>query len=91
MREDKENRKPNEKGEKEAMRLLSKLEVSKSQRRYNNLERHLPGSVFLYKGKRYVMQGQRTNGNYLIPVGHADWNLPRKQCTFVGFQSLAYI
>ena len=80
-----------EKGEKEAMRLLSKLEVSKSQRRYNNLERHLPGSVFLYKGKRYVMQGQRTNGNYLIPVGHADWNLPRKQCTFVGFQSLAYI
>ena len=44
-----------------------------------------------YKGKRYVMQGQRTNGKYLIPVGHADWNLPRKQCKFVGFQSLAYI
>ena len=80
-----------EKGEKEAVCFLSKLEVSKSQRRYNNLERHLPGSVFLYKGKRYVMQGQRTNGKYLIPVGHADWNLPRKQCKFVGFQSLAYI
>ena len=80
-----------EKGKKEAVCFLSKLEVSKSQRRYNNLERHLPGSVFLYKGKRYVMQGQRTNGKYLIPVGHADWNLPRKQCKFVGFQSLAYI
>ena len=67
-------------GQKEADRMRSRLTVKISQRRYNNLERMLPGAVFLYKGKRYVMKGQHSNGKYLRAVGDGKTNYPVKEC-----------
>ena len=60
--------------------MRSRLTVKISQRRYNNLERMLPGAVFLYKGKRYVMKGQHSNGKYLRAVGDGKTNYPVKEC-----------
>ena len=56
-------------GVSEARKHLSVLTVEKSVRRYNNADRILPGTVFLYKGKRYVMTGQLTGGRYLRAYG----------------------
>lgn len=78
-------------GREAALKKLARLTVMKSQRRYNDLNRPLPGTVFRYKGKVYVMQGQRTNGKYLIPVGHPDRNIPRRDCEILGFRSLVYL
>lgn len=80
-----------EKGAGYAELQRSRLEAVPSYRRLNNLERPLPGTVFLYKGKRFVMQGQRTNGKYFIPVGDPERNIPKRDVRIIGFQSLAYI
>mgnify|MGYP002580088834 CR=1 FL=1 len=70
-------------GQKEAGRMRSRLTVKISQRRYNNPERMLPGAVFLYKGKRYVMKGQHCNGVYLQAVGMGSRDFPVKECTII--------
>ena len=70
-------------GQKKAARMRSRLTVKKSQRRYNNPERMLPGAVFLYKGKRYVMKGQHCNGDYLQAVGMGSRDFPVKECTII--------
>jgi len=63
-------------GATEAKRRLSVLTVRKSTRNYNNRKRYMPGTVFKYKGKRYVLAGQRSNGQYFIPVGQPEVNIP---------------
>lgn len=55
-------------GRKEAERLRSQLKVIKSYRRYNDPDRVMPGTVFLFRGKRYVLQGRITNGAYFKAV-----------------------
>lgn len=70
-------------GQKEADRMRSRLTVKKSQRRYNNPERMLPGAVFLYKGERHVMSGTLTGGEYLRSVGDSKTNYPVKECRIV--------
>ena len=49
-------------GREEAERMCSRLTVQKSKRYYNTPGRMMPGTVFEYAGKRYVLTGQRTNG-----------------------------
>lgn len=49
-------------GKEEAGRIRSCLTVQKSKRYYNTPGRMMPGTVFEYAGKRYVLIGQRTNG-----------------------------
>jgi len=49
-------------GREEAERMRSRLTVQKSKRYYNTPGRMMPGTVFKYAGKRYVLTGQRTNG-----------------------------
>lgn len=43
---------------------VSKLTVRKSTRSYNNLDRVMPGTKFLYKGKEYILVSQKDNGFY---------------------------
>lgn len=82
----------NEFGEKKARQMLSKLTVSKSLRHYNDLTRDLPGSMFQYDGKQYVLVGQRTNGQYYLAFGEGAKNFPAKKCKIVlGVRGLQYV
>ena len=78
-------------GREAALKKLSQLKVKPSQRRYNDLKRPLPGTLFRYQGKIYVLQAQRTKGRYFIPVGYPDMSIPSKDCEIIGFRSLVYI
>lgn len=70
-------------GIKKAEHMRSNLTVKKSTRGYNNLNRIMAGSVFLYNGKRYVLSGQRTNGQYYLAVGDTKTNYPAKKCNII--------
>lgn len=48
---------------------MSALKVCKSHRSYNKKNRILPGTIFEYEGKRYVLGGQKNNGAYFYPYG----------------------
>lgn len=67
-------------GRKEAERLRSRLEVTKSYRRYNDPGRLMPGAVFLFRGKRYVLQSRITNGAYFKAVGEPKMNISARDC-----------
>ena len=79
-----------EHGEKEAQRMRSRLRMVKSYRRYNNTKRHLPGSIFIHEGKRYVMSGQISNGTYLQTEG-SDKNFPAKDCIIFNNTGIVYL
>ncbi|MBD5559970.1 MAG: hypothetical protein HDQ87_06380 [Clostridia bacterium] len=49
-------------GRRKANSMRSRLLFTKSRRRYNNLNRNLPGSIFLHDGKRRVLRGQQSGG-----------------------------
>ena len=66
-------------GELGARKVISKLKVNKSARRYNNRNRLLPGTEYEYEGKRYIMRSQITNGYYYMAVG-SDEKMPAKKC-----------
>lgn len=70
---------------------VAKLTVQKSIRRYNTKGRMLPGTVFIYKGKRHVMSGQLSNGQYLRAVGDTKTNYPAKECRMIQCGGLVYI
>ena len=63
-------------GRKAAECMRSKLVVQKSTRYYNTKDRIMPGAVFLYQGKRYVMTGQLTGGAYYRAYGQEKQNFP---------------
>ena len=68
-------------GVEQTRKLLSKLEVVKSTRHYNNPNRLLPGTSFEFKGKRHVISGQLTGGMYFRAVGDEQkTNYPAKRC-----------
>ena len=62
---------------------VCKLTVKKSQRYYNSSNRIMPGAVFYYGGKRYVMSGQLANGYYFRAVGEGKRNFPVAKCKIV--------
>lgn len=78
-------------GEKAANRLRSELTVLPSRRRYNSLGRHLPGTVFKYKGKTYTMTGQISRGAYLRALGEGKRNIPARDCTFLRSRGLVFV
>jgi hypothetical protein len=43
--------------------------VKKSQRSYNDLKREMPGAEFIHENRRYILNGQLTNGKYYRSVG----------------------
>lgn len=81
-------------GQKEAERMRSVLTVQKSQRSYNNIKRHLPGTVFLYQGKRYVMRGQQNNGTLVYGYNGIKGKTPLfpvDKVTFLSVAGLQYL
>lgn len=85
----------------ERMALRKTLTVEKSKRYYNNINRpYLPGCIFLYKGKRYIMKGQVTDGEYLTAIGAKRLNkkgkvvdtlFPIKRCKVIQTGGLVYL
>lgn len=67
-------------GESHAKQMRSQLTVAKSQRRYNDPHRLMPGAVFYYKGARHVLAGSLTNGKYFRAVGDPKINYPVRDC-----------
>lgn len=65
----------------------SQLVVTKSQRRYNNPDRVMPGTTFIHQNKRYVLQGQLTGGLYYRAVNHGDTNFPARDCQIVAYNA----
>ena len=56
-------------GRKEADAMRSRLTVTPSRRYYKDPDRLMPGAVFLYRGKRYILTGQMNNGTRYIGCG----------------------
>lgn len=65
-------------GQTTANRMLSKVTVQKSTRHYNTKGRMMPGTIFLYQKKQYVMTGQLTGGAYYRAYGQEKKNFPTK-------------
>ena len=81
-------------GQEEAERMRSVLTVQKSKRSYNNIKRHLPGTTFLYHGKRYVMRGQQNNGTLVYGYNGIDGRtplFPANKVTFLSVAGLQYL
>ena len=70
-------------GTREAERMRSRLSVKKSARHYNTKGRVMPGAIFQYYGKRYVMTGQHTRGLYYRAYGCGNQNFPSKKAKIV--------
>lgn len=66
-------------GEKEADRMLSRLTVKPSYRRYNNTERLMPGALIRYDNRIGVLTGQQNNGYYYTVRG-IEGRVPAKDC-----------
>ena len=78
-------------GEKEAETIRSRLIVKRSKRSYNNLKRPIPGSVFLFDKKKYILSSQLTNGKYYRGEGCGNINFPASKCTILKFnEGLVY-
>ena len=63
-------------------KVISELTVKKSYRRYNNLERIMPGAVFIHEDKEYVLTAQHSNGAYLHGYG-SDKYFRSKDCKII--------
>ena len=63
-------------GRQAARQTQYRLTAAKSARRYNSPNRMLPGMVFLYEGKRYVISGQLSRGAYLRACRAGNQNFP---------------
>ena len=70
-------------GAQEAECMRSRLSVKKSTRHYNTKGRVMPGTVFQYCGKRYVMTGQHTRGLYYRAYGCGDQNFPSRKARII--------
>ena len=70
-------------GKQQAKHLQKQLIVTKSKRRYRDTNGILPGAVFLYDGKQYVLTGTLTNGAYYRAYNEGNRNFPAKKCTIV--------
>lgn len=70
-------------GIREAERLCSRLTVKKSTRHYNNRNRVMPGAVFRYNGRQYVMTGQHSKGQSYRAYGYGDRDFPSRKVRIV--------
>lgn len=69
-------------GEVQASKQLSTLTVKKSTRSYNNLKRVMPGALFRFEGKVYVLVAQKNNGTKYKGGGMEKY-VPASQCTIL--------
>lgn len=68
-----------------AERMLSSLTAKKSNRSYKDPSRKLPGTIFRFEGKAYILTGQITGGAYYRAYGCGDKNFPARQCTVLDY------
>ena len=61
---------------------IGRLEVRASSRRKNNRSRILPGAVFEYEGKQYVLRANQSNGTKFWGIGCQSY-APAKKCRIV--------
>ena len=66
-------------GKREADRMLSRLTVKKSYRRYNNTERLFPGALIRCNSRIGILKGQQNNGYYYNIFGSKE-RLSAKDC-----------
>ncbi len=82
-------------GEAKAQSMVSQLELTKSMRRYNNLKRAMPGAIFRYQVKSFVLTGvltgQLSKGRYYCAFGQGKKKFPDKECKILGRRSLVYM
>lgn len=71
--------------------ICRQLTVTPSKRYYNTKGRYLPGNLFFYEGRRYVLSGQISGGQYYRAVGMGNKNFPAKDCRVVHAGGLVYI
>ena len=71
-------------------KALSNVLVVKSKRRYNDVNRVLPGAVFIYGGTAYILRGRNSNGKYYTAV-YSTRNFLAEECIIVSRKSLVYI
>lgn len=72
--------------------VCSRLTVTPSTRHYNNVQReYLPGCMFIYKKRRYVMTGQHSYGTVFRAYGQGKTNFPAKQCSVLKNGGLVYV
>ena len=81
----------NEIGCQQARVELSRIRVTKSFRRYNDVGRTLAGAMFVFRNQRHVMTGSLTNGQYYRAYGQGQKNFPARNCTIVQRKSLVYV
>jgi len=70
-------------GIREAERMRSRLSVKKSARHYNTKGRVMPGTVFQYHSKRYVMTRQISRGLYYYAYGCGDQNFSSRKVKII--------
>lgn len=70
-------------GAQEAERMRSRLSVKKSTRHYNTKGRIMPGTVFQYCSKQYVMTGQTSRGRYYRAYGCEDQNFSSRKVKII--------
>lgn len=75
----------------QARRMLSRVKVARSYRRYNDIRRTLAGATFLFQNKRYVLTGSLTNGQYYRAYEQGQKNFSAQKCTIVQRKSLVYV
>ena len=63
--------------------MISELVVSKSTRGYRNPNTLMPGTIFIYQEKHYVLSGTANEGRYYRAVGQGKKNFPSKDCKVV--------
>ena len=78
-------------GEAKAQSMVSQLELTKSMRRYNNLKRAMPGAIFRYQVKSFVLTGQLSKGRNYCAFGQGKKKFPDKECKILGRRSLVYM
>ena len=79
-------------GAQEAEHMRSRLSVKKSARHCNTKRRVMPGTVFQYCGKRYVMTGQISGGRHYRAYGCGEQNfLSRKVRIIQQNEGLVYV
>lgn len=81
----------NDIGSAKARNILSRANVVSSKRRYNRLDRVLPGAIFLFQGKPYIMQSQVNNGNYYLAIGQGKKTFPARNLRIISKKSLVYV
>lgn len=68
---------------KTAKRIISELVVAKSKKCYRDLNTLMPGAVFVYRGKHYVLSGTSNEGRYYRAIGMGKTNFSTKDCKIV--------